>query len=62
MVQSTGDTGVFPSDTRAIYDALGSTDKSVEMVPGDHYLVEPSNARDDVADLIVDWLRARGAS
>jgi esterase/lipase len=62
VVQSTGDTGVFPSDTRAIYDALGSTDKTVEMIPGDHYLMEPSNARDDVADLIVDWLRARGAS
>ena len=61
VVQSTGDTGVFPSDARGIYDALGSTDKSLEMITGDHYLVEPANARDDAADLIKGWLTAQGA-
>ncbi|MFV2045456.1 MAG: alpha/beta hydrolase [Anaerolineales bacterium] len=62
VVQSTGDTGVFPSDAQAIFDALGATDKTREMVTGDHYLMEPANARDDVADLIAAWLQSRGAS
>ncbi len=61
VVQSTGDTGVFPSDARAIYDALGSDDKKLEMIPGDHYLETPDTARDDVADLIAAWLAGQGA-
>ncbi len=62
VIQSTGDTGVFPSDTQAIYDALGAADKTMEMIPGDHYLVEPDDARDRVADLIAAWLQSRGAA
>ena len=61
VVQSLGDTGVFPSDAKAIYDALGAADKRLEMITGDHYLENPANARDDVADLIVGWLREHGA-
>jgi esterase/lipase len=61
VVQSLGDTGVFPSDAQAIYDALGATDKRLEMITGDHYLETPGSARDDVADLIVAWLREQGA-
>lgn len=61
VVQSLGDTGVFPSDAKAIYDALGAADKRLEMITGDHYLESPASARDDVADLIVAWLREQGA-
>lgn len=61
VVQSLGDTGVFPSDTQAIFDALGSADKRQEMVVGEHYLESPATARDDVADLIVGWLGEHGA-
>ena len=61
VVQSKGDTGVFPSDAKAIFDELAADDKSLEMVSGDHYLQTPDNARDGVADLIADWLRARSA-
>ncbi|NIP13462.1 MAG: alpha/beta hydrolase [Pseudomonadales bacterium] len=59
VVQSSGDTGVFPSDAKAIFEALGSDDKHLEMIPGDHYLQSPADARDGVADMITDWLRAR---
>jgi len=59
VVQSMADTGVFPSDARAIYDALGSQDKSIELVTGDHYLENPSNARDTVADMIAAWVKQR---
>ncbi len=45
VVQTLGDTGVFPSDARMIHDALGAQDKRLELVPGDHYLgVRPRRA------------------
>ncbi|MGH9136891.1 MAG: alpha/beta hydrolase [Acidimicrobiales bacterium] len=59
VIQSTADTGVFPSDARAIHDALASTDKRLELIPGDHYLQTPDHARTDVAGLIAGWASAR---
>ena len=56
VIQSLADTGVFPGDARAIFDALGSKDKHLEMITGDHYLENPRDARDGVADMIADWL------
>ena len=61
VVQSLGDTGVFPSDAQSIHDGLASTDKELHFVTGDHYLEEPDDARNVVADLIADWLQGRGA-
>ncbi len=60
VIQSLADTGVFPSDARAIHAELGASDKHLELIKGDHYLTEPASARGDVADLIRDWLHARG--
>ena len=59
VIQSTGDVGCFISDGRAIVDNLASQDKRLELVKGDHYLVEPATARDEVADLIAGWLAER---
>ncbi len=59
VVQSTADTGVFPSDAKRIFDAIGSEDKSLEMTEGDHYLTTPDDARDKHADLIARWLKDR---
>jgi hypothetical protein len=59
VVQSMGDKGCFPSDAHAIVSGLASADKTLEFVPGDHYLETPTNARDDVADLVAAWLAAR---
>ena len=56
VVQSMGDTGVFPSDARGIHEALGTDDKTLQFVIGDHYLENPKNARDEVADLIDAWV------
>ena len=61
VIQSDGDTGVFPRDPKAIFDELASGDKNIEMITGDHYLTTPDNARDSVADLITDWLKAHQA-
>jgi hypothetical protein len=59
VIQSRADTGVFPSDAQGIHDALGSTDKTLEFVTGDHYLEHPGTARDHVADMIAAWVGAR---
>ena len=58
-MQSLADTGVFPGDAKNIYELLGSTDKSLELMAGDHYLLEPHDARDNYADKIASWLGAR---
>jgi len=60
VIQSMGDTGVFPSDAHAIHDNLASEDKALHFMTGDHYLEEPGDARDVVADLIVGWLQQHG--
>jgi pimeloyl-ACP methyl ester carboxylesterase len=59
VIQSTGDTGIFPSEAQRIYEALASTDKQFQMIEGDHYLVTPARAREETADLIAAWVRAR---
>lgn len=62
VIQSLADTGCFPSDARAIHDGLAASDKRLELVAGDHYLVEPRPARAEVADLVANWLSAHGVS
>ncbi|MCS5689609.1 MAG: lysophospholipase [Acidimicrobiales bacterium] len=59
VIDADADTGVFPSDTRAIVDALGSDDLTTCTIEGDHYLRERDGARDEAADLIVDWITQR---
>jgi hypothetical protein len=60
VVQATGDMGVFPSDARAIHDAIASRDKSLEMVPGAHYFEDSEVHRRAAAELMGAWIRSRG--
>jgi pimeloyl-ACP methyl ester carboxylesterase len=55
VVQSLADRGVFPSDARAIHSLIGAADKSLELVPGEHYFED--GTRPGVADLLTDWVR-----
>ncbi len=59
LVQSLADTGIFPSDARALFDAMGADDKSLELVAGDHYFSDRAS-QEDLADLVATWLRAHG--
>jgi alpha-beta hydrolase superfamily lysophospholipase len=59
VIDADADTGVFPSDTRAIADALGSEDLTLHTIEGDHYLRERDDARGEAADLIVEWIVQR---
>ena len=58
VIQSTADTGVFPSDARAIHEHLASRDKRLDFIPGDHYLQDPPAAREELADRIAAWTAA----
>jgi pimeloyl-ACP methyl ester carboxylesterase len=57
VVQSLADRGVFPSDARAIHDALATDDKALELVPGAHYFEDTGPAA--VADLVAAWIKSR---
>ena len=59
VVQSLGDTGVFPSDAKTIFEALAASDKSLEFLPGAHYFEDDPALRDRVADLIAAWIEKR---
>jgi pimeloyl-ACP methyl ester carboxylesterase len=61
VVQSMADSGVFPVDARIIADNLAAEDKTLEFIAGDHYLEQPTNARDVVSDLIAGWLQDHDA-
>jgi pimeloyl-ACP methyl ester carboxylesterase len=56
VVQSLGDKGVFPSDAQAIFDAIGTDEKTLQLVAGAHYFEEGEERRAEVARLLVDWL------
>jgi hypothetical protein len=51
------DAGVFPSDAQAIYDGLGSSDKHLPTLTGDHYT--PDTVRDELADAVAGWVGER---
>jgi pimeloyl-ACP methyl ester carboxylesterase len=58
VVQSMGDTGVFPSDARRIFQALAATDKTLEFLPGAHYFEDSERNRDHAADVMTAWIAA----
>jgi acetyl esterase/lipase len=59
VIQSMGDVGVFPVDAQTIHDNLAAQDKTLDFIPGDHYLEKPASARDDMADRVARWLEQR---
>ncbi|HJL83758.1 MAG TPA: hypothetical protein QGF43_07655, partial [Acidimicrobiales bacterium] len=59
VIQSLADTGEFTSDAQMIFDGLAAADKQLEWVTGDHYLQDPTDARDDVAGMVHDRVTAR---
>jgi len=59
VVQGMADTGVFPQDARDIHGFIGSSDKSLELIPGAHYFEDCEEARNNMVSLICDWARRR---
>jgi hypothetical protein len=58
-VQGMADTGVFPSDARKIHAAIGSADKTLQLIKGAHYFEDSRAERDAMADLLADWVKSR---
>jgi pimeloyl-ACP methyl ester carboxylesterase len=59
VVQGMADTGVFPSDARKIFGAIGSADKTLELITGAHYFEDSRAERDAMADLLAAWVEAK---
>ena len=59
VVQGMADTGVFPSDARKIFAAIGTSDKKLELIKGAHYFEDSRAERDTMADLLADWVNSR---
>jgi len=69
VVDADADTGVFPSDSRQVAEAvaadalaagtLAAADVTDLTLPGDHYFTEPAGARRHLADVVADWVLAR---
>ena len=59
LIDADGDSGVFPSDSLAIMAAVAATDTTMITMRGDHYFREPTGARDEVADVIANWVADR---
>ena len=59
VAQGMADTGVFPSDARKIFGAIGASDKTLELIKGAHYFEDSRAERDAMADLLADWVRSR---
>jgi hypothetical protein len=59
LIHADADCGVFPSQAHDIFEGIAATDKEFVAVAGDHYFVQPNDARDRVADLVADWVSAR---
>lgn len=60
VVQSLGDTGVFPSDARKIFGNIASPDKRLELVQGAHYFEDSREEREAMVGLVCDWVAGKG--
>lgn len=58
VINGDADTGVFPRDAQAIHDLIGAEDKENYTLHADHYFLN-EGARDECADLIDAWIKAR---
>ena len=59
VIQARADQGVFLSDAHKMFAAVGSKDKTQELIPGNHYLEDGPDYRHRAASIIADWLKTR---
>lgn len=61
-----GDNAIFPSDAKAVFDAIAASDKQLASAPGDHYGFSVGTQERKGAPLalhqVVAWLRERFAA
>jgi pimeloyl-ACP methyl ester carboxylesterase len=59
VIQATADQGVFLSDARKMFEAVGAKDKKLELIPGNHYLEDGPEHRHRAAQIIAEWVKTR---
>ncbi len=63
LISYTGDNTVYPSDSKAIYEAISTNDKSQHSIRGDHHghaiTVGEKPGRIEAGGLLTDWLREK---
>ena len=63
LISYTGDNTVYPSDSKAIYEAISTNDKSQHSIRGDHHghaiNVGEKPGRIEAGGLLTDWLREK---
>ncbi|MEA2874993.1 MAG: hypothetical protein QOF14_189 [Hyphomicrobiales bacterium] len=59
VIQSRADQGVFLSDAAKMFEAVGSKDKTIELIPGSHYLEDGPDHRHRAASIIAEWVKGR---
>jgi hypothetical protein len=64
VINYSGDHGIYPEDTQAIFNRSASLDKSIEQVDADHFGYPlpsrpQSGGRDGALKIVVAWLRDR---
>lgn len=59
VVQGLADTGVFPSDAKIIFDNLGTSDKGLQLIKGEHYFEDNRQVREAAANLLCDWVESK---
>ena len=61
FIQGTADQGIFPSDTRALFEAADDIDKEIYWVAGGtHYFAGQPELQAEVYAHITEWLTKRG--
>jgi len=64
VMNYTGDHGIYPSDSQAIYERSAAADKTIDQVDADHFGYPLASrpgvgGRDGALKVIVEWLRER---
>ena len=55
VVQVMADVGVFPSMAQSIYDMVGSKQKEIRFIPGEHFFEDGQENLNNCADIIAEW-------
>ena len=59
VIQSRADMGVFLSDAQKMFDAVGSKDKTLELIAGNHYFEDGPEYRHRPAQVVAEWVKVR---
>jgi pimeloyl-ACP methyl ester carboxylesterase len=61
VMQGTADEGIWLSDAHALYDAAGTDDKDLRLIPGGrHFFADQAELQQETLETIATWIAERG--